>query len=45
MLGLKESRAKAILQGLSGSIDMVGSNRDRRYKKKEVGKCEKSLEV
>lgn len=44
LLGLKESRTKAILQGLSGSIDMVGSNRDRRYKKKEVGKCEKSPE-
>lgn len=42
--GLKESRTKAILQGLSDFIDMVGSNRDRRYKKKEAGKCEKSPE-
>ncbi|MCM1325387.1 MAG: putative DNA binding domain-containing protein [Bacteroidales bacterium] len=34
LLDLKESRTKKILQGLSGYIEIVGSNRDRRYKKK-----------
>lgn len=34
---LKESRTKVILQGLSDDIEMVGSNRDRRYKKKGDG--------
>ncbi|MCM1091263.1 MAG: putative DNA binding domain-containing protein [Muribaculum sp.] len=34
LLGLKESRTKVILQGLSDYIEIVGSNRDRRYKKK-----------
>ncbi len=34
LLGLKESRTKDILKGLSGYIEIVGSNRDRRYKKK-----------
>lgn len=34
LLGLKESRTKVILQGLSDYIETVGSNRDRRYKKK-----------
>lgn len=34
LLNLKESRTKVILQGLSDHIEMVGSNRDRRYKKK-----------
>ena len=34
LLDLKESRTKVILQRLSDYIEMVGSNRDRRYKKK-----------
>lgn len=34
LLNLKESRTKVILQGLSDYIEVVGSNRDRRYKKK-----------
>ena len=34
LLDLKESRTKVILQGLSDHIETVGSNRDRRYKKK-----------
>ncbi len=34
LLDLKESRTKDILQGLSNYIEIVGSNRDRRYKKK-----------
>ena len=34
LLGLKESRTKDILKGLSDYIDIIGSNRDRRYKKK-----------
>ena len=34
LLGLKESRTKDILKGLSDSIEIIGSNRDRRYKKK-----------
>lgn len=34
LLELKESRTKVILQGLSDCIEVVGSNRDRRYKKK-----------
>ncbi len=34
LLGLKESRTKDILKGLSDYIEPVGSNRDRRYKKK-----------
>ena len=34
LLNLKESRTKVILQGLSDDIEMVGSNRARRYKKK-----------
>lgn len=34
LLGLKESRTKDILKGLSDHIEILGSNRDRRYKKK-----------
>ena len=34
LLNLKESRTKVILRGLSDDIEMVGSNRARRYKKK-----------
>ena len=34
LLDLKESRTKVILQGLSDYIEIVGGNRDRRYKKK-----------
>lgn len=34
LLGLKESRTKDILKGLSDYIEPVGSNRDRRYRKK-----------
>ena len=34
LLDVKESRAKEILKGLSDYIEFVGSNRDRRYKKK-----------
>lgn len=34
LLGLKESRIKDILKGLSDYIETVGSNCDRRYKKK-----------
>ena len=34
LLGLKESRTKDILKGLSEYIDIIGGNRDRRYKKK-----------
>ena len=34
LLGLKESRTKDILKGLSEYIEFIGSNRDRRYKKK-----------
>ena len=34
LLNLKESRTKDILKGLSDDIEIVGSNRDRRYKKK-----------
>ena len=33
LLGLKESRTKDILKGLSDRIEIIGSNRDRRYKK------------
>ena len=34
LLGLKESRTKDILKGLSDQIEIIGGNRDRRYKKK-----------
>ena len=34
LLGLKENRTKDILKGLSDRIEIIGSNRDRRYKKK-----------
>ena len=34
LLELKESRIKVILKGLSDYIEPIGSNRDRRYKKK-----------
>ena len=37
LLDLKESRTKVILQGLSDYIEIVGSNRDRRYRKKRIG--------
>ena len=36
LLDLKESRTKVILRGLSDDIEMVGSNRDRRYKRKSI---------
>lgn len=36
LLGLKESRTKDILKGLSDYIEIVGSNRDRRYKRKQI---------
>ena len=36
LLDLKESRTKVILRGLSDYIEMVGSNWDRRYKKKRI---------
>jgi len=36
LLDLKESRTKDILKGLSDYIEVIGSNRDRRYKKKEL---------
>ena len=34
LLGLKESRTKDILKGLSDYIESVGSNKDRKYRKK-----------
>lgn len=34
LLNLKEGRTKVILQGLSDYIEMTGSKKDRRYKKK-----------
>ena len=34
LLDLKESRVKAILTGLSDYIDPIGTNKDRKYKKK-----------
>lgn len=34
LLDLKESRTKDILKGLSNYIDVIGSNKDRRYRKK-----------
>ena len=34
LLGLKESRTKEILKGLSNYIEIIGSNRNRRYRKK-----------
>ena len=34
LLGLKESRTKDILKGLSDRIEIIGNNRNRRYKKK-----------
>lgn len=34
LLDLKESRTKEILKGLSDYIEEIGSNRDRRYKRK-----------
>ena len=34
LLGLKESRTKDILKGLSDYIEVIDGNRDRRYKKK-----------
>ena len=34
LLGLKESRTKDILKGLVDRIEIIGSNRDRCYKKK-----------
>ena len=38
LLNLKESRTKVILQGLSDDIEVIGSNRTRRYKKKRIGR-------
>ena len=34
LLDLKESRTKVLLQRLPDYIEIVGGNRDRRYKKK-----------
>lgn len=34
LLGLKESRTKDILKGLSDYIEIIGSNKDRKYRKK-----------
>ena len=34
LLGLKESRTKDILKGLSEHIEIVGSNKDRKYRKR-----------
>ncbi len=34
LLDLKESRVKEILKGLSDYLEIVGGNRDRRYRKK-----------
>ena len=34
LLDLKESRVKEILKGLSDYIDPIGTNKDRKYKKK-----------
>ena len=34
LLDLKESRTKDILKGLNGYIETIGSNRNRRYKKR-----------
>ena len=34
LLNLKESRTKVILKGLSDYIELIGNNRNRRYKKK-----------
>ncbi|MCD7826192.1 MAG: hypothetical protein LUH14_09570 [Clostridiaceae bacterium] len=35
LLGVKESRVREILRGMSDYIDVVGGNRSRRYKRKE----------
>lgn len=42
LLGLKESRTKDILKGLSDYIEIVGGNRDRRYKKKQLDDSRRS---
>ena len=34
LLGLKETRVKGILKGLSDYIDIIGNNKDRRYIRK-----------
>lgn len=34
LLGLKESRTKDVLKGLADYIEIIGSNKDRRYRKK-----------
>ena len=34
LLGVKETRTKAVLKGLSEKIEAIGSNRDRKYKLK-----------
>ena len=36
LLGLKESRTKDILKGLSDHIEIIGSTRDRRYQKNNL---------
>lgn len=38
LLNLKESRTKVILQGISDDIEVIGSNRARRYKKKRISR-------
>lgn len=40
LLGLKESRTKDILRVLSDQIEIIGGNRDRRYKKNSISKAE-----
>lgn len=34
LLGLKDSRVKDILKGLSGKVELIGSNKNRKYRKK-----------
>ena len=34
LLGLKESRTKELLKRLSDYIEIIGSNKDRKYRKK-----------
>ena len=34
LLGLKESRTRELLSGLSEQVEAIGGNKDRRYKLK-----------
>lgn len=45
LLELKESRIKVILKGISDYIEPIGSNRDRRYKKKVINKVENFIKL